>query len=98
MSEWETGYFTTIVKIKFAFRRRTTVTSCIHIIIRGVLVDVAFKGVSVEPDFEDIESSYGMKVCETLNYDPLEIFIGSIFAFIFMLNFNCRFFHLGHSN
>jgi len=29
---------------------------------RGVLVDVAFKGVSVEPDFEDIESSYGKKV------------------------------------
>lgn len=29
---------------------------------RGVLVDVAFKGVSVEPDFEDIEASYGKTV------------------------------------
>ena len=29
---------------------------------RGVLVDVAFKGVSVEADFEDIEASYGKEV------------------------------------
>ena len=77
--------------MKFACRRRTNVTSlCIYIIIRGVLVDVAFKGVSVEPDFEDIESSYGMKVCETFKCDPLDIFIGSAFEFV---NFICRFFH-----
>ena len=31
-------------------------------LFRGVLVDVAFKGVSVEADFEDIESSYGKQV------------------------------------
>lgn len=31
-------------------------------ISRGMLVDVAFKGVSVEVDYEDIEASYGQKV------------------------------------
>ncbi len=30
--------------------------------LRGMLVDVAFKGISVEVDFEDIESSKRQKV------------------------------------
>jgi len=38
-----------------------------------VLVDVAFKGVSVEPDFEDIESSYGKKVCEIQRWSLVDV-------------------------
>mmetsp|Transcript_20979 Transcript_20979/g.45936 ORF Transcript_20979/g.45936 Transcript_20979/m.45936 type:complete len:242 (+) Transcript_20979:124-849(+) len=47
-------------------------TKAFTITSRGVLVDVAFKGVSVEPDTEDIEASYGKSV------KPADILNGTV--------------------